>query len=481
MSDDATNNTVEVGATGLPDIVSFEAVLKTQGEGSMFDQGAISATKGLPEPSQATRMAAAQALKERGCIIRNVGVYSISGECTRETWESLFGTRLEQRSHPLMDDAPELGQQTYLAHVPGAPFVVPDDLAPFIERAYPQLPPTLFESPIPPRVSYPHLRVPDDVGMVLRCLPAHDRGITGKGVTVCVVDTGFYLHPYHEWHGYKYHATTSPDATDARDDIVGHGTAQSANVFACARDSTVIGVKMGANLTLAVKAAVELRPDIISLSWGVDVAGLSGLPNHLRPLEAAIIDAVDSGIIVCCSAGNGQFAFPACMPQVIAVGGAWAHDEYSGKDFTLEASDYASSFDSDIYPGRHVPDVAGLVGAKPRSVYILLPVQPNSAMDIGLAAGGAYPGGDESAPDEGWAVASGTSAAAPQVAGVCALLRQARPGIEPALAKAVLMASARDVVVGSSSQGQQAGSGRDSATGSGLVDAMAALQLIWPW
>jgi hypothetical protein len=74
-------------------------------------------------------------------------------------------------------------------------------------------------------------------------------------------------------------------------------------------------------------------------------------------------------------------------------------------------------------------------------------------------------------------VISGTSAACPQVAGVCALLKQVQPGLSPQLAKAILRASARDVAVGASSTGQPAGPGQDGATGAGLVDASAAYQL----
>ena len=42
---------------------------------------------------------------------------------------------------------------------------------------------------------------------------------------------------------------------------------------------------------------------------------------------------------------------------MISVGGV-AIDQAGA----LRASDYASGFDSEIYPGRRVPDVSGLVG-----------------------------------------------------------------------------------------------------------------------
>jgi subtilisin family serine protease len=99
-----------------------------------------------------------------------------------------------------------------------------------------------------------------------------------------------------------------------------------------------------------------------------------------------------------------------------------------------------------------------------------------SILQLSLAAG-AYPYKDETQSDDGWAVISGTSAAAPQVAGVCALLKQVQPSLSPNLVKQILISSARDVKNGTSAMGDQAGKGFDSATGFGLVDAFKAYKL----
>lgn len=77
----------------------------------------------------------------------------------------------------------------------------------------------------------------------------------------------------------------------------------------------------------------------------------------------------------------------------------------------------------------------------------MLPVEPGDQIDQGLA-GNPFPDGDETKPDDGWAVISGTSAASPQIAGICALLKQAQPGLSPDLVKAILRASTRDVSTG---------------------------------
>lgn len=372
----------------------------------------------------------------------------------------------------------EQNQITFLAHVAEAPFTVPDSLSPLVERAYPQRPPLFFEMPLPPQVPYYNLRVPDDVALILRAPAVHERSITGRGVLVAMPDTGFYRHPFYAWHGYNYNHTLAPDATRVELDEFGHGTAEAANIFACAPDIDFVGVKMAGNPTLAFKTASDLYPAVMTNSWGYHLPGVTTLPNFLKPLEIAVLEAVHSrGITVCFSAGNGHVAFPAMMPDVIAAGGVYAHNELAGSDFYLEASDYASSFDSLIYPGRHVPDVCGLVGQTPQAIYIMLPTMPGCFIDADLATGGAFPNGDQTAADDGWTVISGTSAASPQVAGVCALLKQAQPNLPPALVKSLIKASARDVIDGKSAMGDPAGEGQDGATGAGLVDADAAYKL----
>ena len=460
------------------DRVYFEAALQSETGSSMFAEDAFLVPDNLDQfvPAVGRGVQAATALQALGFRIRHIGTFSISGDGPRELWEQVFGTKVEQKHQPLAEAHPEVGEVSYWSHVADVPFTIPDRLEGLVEKAYPQLPPIFFESPLPPRVGYHHLCVPADVAMILRATPVHKLGVTGKGVLVAMPDTGFYKHPFYAWHGYSYSATLSPDAIRLERDEYGHGTAEAANIFANAPDIDFVGVKMGGNATLAFKTASDLHPAVMTNSWGYHIPGPT-LPNYLKPLEAAVIEAVRTrGITVCFSAGNGQHGFPAQMPDVIAVGGVYAHEDLIGNDFRLEASNYASSFDSQIYPGRHVPDVCGLVGMKPRGIYIMLPVEPKDQIDKGLA-GSSHPDKDETAADDGWAVISGTSASSPQIAGVCALLKQVQPGLSPDLVKAILRASARDVKTGQSHQGQPAGEGHDGATGAGLVDAHVAYRL----
>jgi subtilisin family serine protease len=111
----------------------------------------------------------------------------------------------------------------------------------------------------------------------------------------------------------------------------------------------------------------------------------------------------------------------------------------------------------------------------------MLPVEPGDITDAGLA-GGRFSNGDETTPNDSWAVLSGTSAASPQIAGVCALLKQVQPGLSPTLIKAILRASARDVTRGQSNDsrgfGQPAGEGHDGATA--LDSSLRRWPLSWP-
>jgi len=108
----------------------------------------------------------------------------------------------------------------------------------------------------------------------------------------------------------------------------------------------------------------------------------------------------------------------------------------------------------------------------------MLPVQPHDCLD-GVLAGSVYPNGDETNADDGWAAFSGTSAAAPQLAGTAALIKQACPHLTPASIKDILRRTARDVTAGTchSRFNHPATPGPDLATGDGVVDAYKAVLL----
>ncbi len=323
----------------------------------------------------------------------------------------------------------------------------------------------------PPSVDYWHLDVPGDVSLACNADKAHRMGITGKGVTVAMVDSGWYRHSFFTERGYRSdNAILGPGASNPQADESGHGTGESANIFAVAPDVHLKPVKMSfTNSIAAFNAAVALNPHIITCSWGSSI--LRGpLSAANVALANAVSAAVASGITVIFSAGNGHYGFPGQHPDVISAGGC-----YMSRDGSLRASDYSSGFASQIYRGRNVPDLSGLVGMRPGAKYIMLPVEPGDSIDVG-GAGGSHPQRDETASNDGWAAFSGTSAAAPQLAGAAALVKQACRRVSPAGIRNILKATATDVTTGRChpQQNNRATRGPDLATGTGKVDAYRA-------
>ena len=439
------------------------SVQPSEGQRSIFDEEAIPAVTNLDQfrASQDKSIATARRLQNNGFAVTHIGDFSISASCPASHFEEFFGTKFDRQSPP---DEHTFVEEGYTFGRPDADadWRVPDadGLDQLIERAYIQDPPILFagERELPPFWNDKfRLRVPTDVAQIMNAASVHKGEVTGRGVKVAMVDTGFYQHPFFSDQGYNFLAVTAPDALDHTSDSHGHGTGECANIFATAPDINFIGVKYN-NPTLGFKTATDLNPDVITNSWGysVDQPGTS-MPNWLRPLHLAVLDAVARGITVCFSAGNGHFGFPGSMPEVISVGGVFVDE-----DLNYSASDYTSGFASTWFPGRNVPDISGLCGNRPRADYIVLPVQDRATLD----------------KENGWGAFSGTSAASPMVAGVCALLKQIDPDLLPDDVKNLLKFTARDITVGTNAMGNDARPGPDLATGFGLVDAERAVEAL---
>jgi subtilisin family serine protease len=403
---------------------------------------------------------AARRLQQQGVVVHKVSDLSISASCSKRQFEALFATRLVEKPMPAVKQG-MAETQTYLApdtHV--SPPAV-EGLRDLVERVYVQVPPIFFagERALPPFWNDKfRLRVPVDVADLMRANAVHKRGITGTGVRVAMCDTGFYRHPYFVEQGYNFLAVTTPDAIDHTVDGNGHGTGECANLFATAPGINFVGVKMGPSTTLAIKTATELRPQVMTNSWGYSVDGpLATMPNWLVPLYLAVLDAVSQGVTVCFSAGNGHYGFPGSMPEVISVGGVVVD-----ANLDYRATTYTSGFDSTWFPGRRTPDVCGLCGEPPTADYIVLPVQAGAALE----------------KQGGWGAFSGTSASSPMVAGVCALLKEVDPRLTPEQVRNILKHTARDITAGTNAHGKAAAPGPDGATGFGLVDASRAVEVL---
>lgn len=463
----------------IPEVIYAHASPRSLGGVSLFEaqyQVNSATVQNFMAQEGATDAAVAR-LQMAGFQVLQVTPFTINIAGPREAYESAFQTKIVARELPVIKEEARPDTATFLdspdtsllglIKTEGTAF---EDL---LEGVALEVPRYFMAGPsaYAPLKSYWHLRLPGDVSLALNADRAHRAGITGKGVKVAMVDTGWFKHPYFVNRGYRVSPVVlGPSAVNPLDDEVGHGSGESANIFAAAPDAQLLPVKMNfVNSIGAFNAAVGLSPDIITCSWGSSIQ-FGPLSAADQALAAAIAAAVAAGIVVIFSAGNGHYGFPGQMPDVISAGGAFMR-----QDETLEASNYASSFVSSIYAGRKVPDVCGLVGMLPKAIYLMLPLQPEDEIDQGNA-GGTFPNGDETTTSDGWAAFSGTSAAAPQLAGISALIKQACPVLKPADVKDILAKSARSVTLGHGNP-STGGNAPPLAVGAGLADANKAVML----
>lgn len=279
-----------------------------------------------------------------------------------------------------------------------------------------------------------------------RLSPRHVDDLAGTGVTVGVIDTGIMRHP---WLDGAYLATpgdfdplaeVDPYRLDKQD---GHGTFVAGLILQQAPGATIRAVKVlnaeGAAEIRDVAAAVqrlgEAGVDIINLSLG----GYSRRNEHMMAFEPAF-ESLPATTVVVAAAGNHDpkcerdFApsrsfWPAAMPEVVAV----AALESDGEDPTLARfSNYGPWVDVSV------------VGAGVLSTFL-----------------------DFEGPTEtfqGWARWSGTSFAAPRVAGAIAALMTDEKGarVRTAVeAKRLLLAQAE----GSPFDGKRIARHQDPGTG----------------
>jgi len=184
---------------------------------------------------------------------------------------------------------------------------------------------------LPPyRVDFGHIPLTDkdgvDWGLEAYGIPSLWKQCKGEGVTVAVVDTGVAPHSALEGAVAEYRNFTSDSEVH---DSNGHGThcagvigARTGLAKGIAPAAKMLALKvlghsgMGSNSSVAaaVRYATEYRVDIISMSLG------STRPD--AELHEAIRRAQDNGVIVVCAAGNdgGAVNFPAAFSETVAVG-----------------------------------------------------------------------------------------------------------------------------------------------------------------
>ena len=288
----------------------------------------------------------------------------------------------------------------------------------------------------------------------------HQQGVTGKGITVAVIDSGLYEHPNlaQDTAGKnkivgRYDAINDRSGEPVRDEsghgthmtsIIGHSgqTLRNGNPTGSykgvAPDANIVAVKI-----LDREGFAHVLEIVQAVQWVVDnqqalnirVLNLSfsrnpGWPYWEDPVNQAIMRAWHAGITVVAAAGNdgpeaGSIDAPGNLPYIITIGAvtdSWTPD--------TRADDYIPDFSArgPTNSGHIKPDLVALGG------HMTGIIAPESAMA-------------QEQPEDtlatGEFVSTGSSQAAAFASGVVALLLQLEPALTPDQIKCKLISSAR--------------------------------------
>ncbi|HBA72062.1 MAG TPA: hypothetical protein DCZ63_07690, partial [Geobacter sp.] len=249
-------------------------------------------------------------------------------------------------------------------------------------------------------------------------------------VTVAVIDTGVQAdHPDlvgRTLKGYDF-TTNKPDANDDN----GHGTFVSGIIAANANNTGIRGLYSNARI-LPVKV--------------MDMHGAGTYEDAAK----GIIYAVDNGAKVINLSIGGYGYSPMLLDAV---------NYAQSKGCILIAAGGNDGIEKEVYPAGY-PDVIGVAAlASENAIW----QSSNTGRHIAVAAPGANI--ISTSANGGYSVASGTSAAAPMVTALAAILSAERPDLSSSAIARLIQQTARDL-------GEQ---GRDKVYGAGAIDAVAAL------
>lgn len=243
---------------------------------------------------------------------------------------------------------------------------------------------------------------------------AWDRGLTGAGVKIAIIDTGIAPHPDLSIAG---GADFVNDGKDSYLDENGHGTHVAGIAAGLNNTIGIVGAAPEASLyavkVLGASGGGDLADVISGVDWCIsnemDVINMSlGTSTYSAALEAALDEAYASGIIVAASAGN-----------------------YGDNPNSVE--------DTVTYPGR----LDSVIGVSAINSSRLITDFSSIGPSVDIAA----PGKDiySTSLNQGYKTMDGTSMSAPYVSGILALYKEAYPTAVPAELFQMLAANALDL------------------------------------
>jgi subtilisin family serine protease len=210
-------------------------------------------------------------------------------------------------------------------------------------------------------------------------------------------------------------------------DEFGHGTHCAGIITAVTNNGLgVAGIAPNCKI-MALKfyplmlASFACQAIVYAADNGADVINMSfGAPIFLYAFDDALEYARAKGVILCAAAGNDgaeQTNYPAACPGVIAIGAT------NSSDFVTNFSTYGNHL-SVCAPGHDILSLR----ADTLDMYA-----EDGEPQVHIVDGNYY-------------IASGTSMACPQVAGVAAYLRSVSPGLSPDAVQIVLESTADDFI-----------------------------------
>ncbi len=278
------------------------------------------------------------------------------------------------------------------------------------------------------------------------------QGITGKGITVAVVDTGIDATHSDLDDLDDNPSTNDPKVVDWIDyinskssayDDNGHGTHVSGTISGTGANGIQTGVAPGTKLIVAKVFDSEgdgyLSDCILGFEWAVNndaniISFSGGSSEHDSLFTTAINKVVAAGVVPVIAGGNdgedgsSTITCPGDELNSLTVG-------------ATDSSDVIADFS-----GRGPVNLNGQTYIKP------------DVSAPGVSVPSTYPGG-------GYAYGTGTSMATPHVSGTAALILQKNPNMKPAEVKEALKSTAVDL----------GSSGKDNDYGSGRIDAYGAV------
>ncbi len=312
---------------------------------------------------------------------------------------------------------------------------------------------------------------------VIGASSAYARGATGQGIVVAVIDTGVDADTRElagQFAGVHdvvpgrsatdiddgYHGTLVSSVIVAKKDGTGiHGVAYEAKVLSiradtpgsCQTTGEDEGCSFGeANVAAAINYAVANGARVINMSLG-------GEPDNDPRMENAIRAAVAAGVLVVISAGNdGE------LPTATEAAKGTSPSEPANIAGTTDALGRVVAVGA-IDRNRKITDFSNRA-AQTKTHYLLAPGQ--SVITAG--------------EDDNYYSVSGTSFAAPHVAGALALMLDLFPNIAPENALKALLITADDYVDAALDPilGIQAGAGADDVSGMGILNLARAFNPI---